>query len=150
MPSDNRVHSTLFQGMCDLLNLLVHLQTLLAGIGLKVVRAGGGLTFSGFSLQVAHQSPVDWVGYHYDRPREILYLIQDRKIPADCPLSRLRRLDQRRYERSFLLEEPFFSGDEKEQIDLLEAFIRETVSYLQTLPNDEEPSGDDPFIPVLS
>lgn len=150
MTADNRVQSTLFEGMRDLLNLLVHIQTLLANCGLEVIRAGGGLTFSGFSIQVAPNAPVDWVGYHYDRPKEVIYQIQDRKLADNCPLDRLKRLDQRRYERSFPLEDSFFLGDEAGQIKLLEAFVRETVAYLKSHPEQGESASDEPFIPILS
>ncbi len=135
--------------MRDLLNLLVHLQTVLKECELPVVRSGGGLTFCGFSIQAAPSAPVDWVGYHIDRPHHLLYQIQDRILPADCPLSDLKEIQPRRYERLFLMENSFFTQDERSQMEELKRFLRETVEYLRELPPQEENPSSLPVIPIL-
>jgi len=139
---DNRVRSTLVEGMRDLQNLLVHLQTALNEVGLPVLRAGGGLTFSGFSIQVEKKAPVDWIGYHLDRPNAVVFEIRDRALPSDCPFSDVRQIQTGRYERLFALNEAdFFERSEREQMDLLREFIEETVRYLRGLPSEEEDLG---------
>ena len=149
-PQDNRVRATLLEGCRDLQNILVHLQMVLGECGLPIVRSGGGLTFSGFSFQVAEGAPVDWMGYHIDRPTLILYQIQDRLLPKDCPLTRLKRLQARQYERTFSLSDSgFFDCGEREQMDLLKTFLQETVDYLRSLPPEDESEIAEPFIPVL-
>ena len=150
MSKNNRVHASLLEGMRDLLNLLVHLQTVLKECGLPVVRAGGGLTFSGFSIQVAPGAPVDWVGHHIDRPSFVIYRIQDRVLPKDCPLTHLNRLQARQYERLFHIERSFFELDEDTQMSQLRQFVQETVDYLRGLPPEEEDSTQPPFIPIIS
>lgn len=149
-PSDNRVRPTLIAGCRDLQNLLVHLQMVLGECGISIARSGGGLTFSGFSFQVEDGAPVDWMGYHIDRPDVALYQIQDRVLPKDCPLSRLKRLQARQYERSLSLSDSdFFELGEREQMDLLKTFLSETVEYLRSLPPEDESVSGEPFIPVL-
>jgi hypothetical protein len=152
MTSDNRVRETLVTAMRDLMNLLVHLETVLDECGIRVIRAGGGLTFSGFSFQIKEGAPIDWLGFHIDRPNQILYQIQDRILPKDCPLSGIKRTQARQYVRVLLLRESgFFERNEREQMDLLREFVEETVSFLKGMPEtDETDSGADPsFIPVL-
>jgi hypothetical protein len=118
--------------------------------GLPIVRSGGGLTFSGFSFQVEEGAPVDWMGYHIDRPDVILYQIQDRVLPKDCPLARLKRLQARQYERSVSLSDSnFFDLGEREQMDLIKSFLSETVEYLRSLPPEDESVAGEPFIPIL-
>ncbi len=138
MNPDNRVRKSLIEGMRDLLNLLVHLQTVLKECELPVIRAGGGLTFSGFSIQTTPSAPVDWVGYHIDLPRHLLYQIQDRPLPRECPLSNLKEIQPRRYERVFLMEDSYFALDERSQMDEIKWFIQETVEYLKGLPSEQE------------
>lgn len=150
METDNRVHASLLQGMRDLQNLLVHLQTVLAELGIPIARSGGGLTFSGFSFQAHKEAPVDWVGYHIDRPEFLIYQIQDRILPKDCPLSGLKRTQARQYERTFpLLENDFFECREREQMDLIQGFLQETLDYLNSLPPEDDDSLPQPFIPVI-
>jgi len=134
--------------MRDFQNLLVHLQSVLKECDLPTIRTGGGLTFSGFSLQVTSDAPVDWFGYHIDRPDTVVYQIQDRILPEAPSLSRLKRLEPRRYERSFSLEENgFFDLGEREQMDLLKTFLLETVEFLRNLPPQDDQNT--PSIPVL-
>lgn len=149
MTRDNRVRASLIEGMRDLQNLLVHLQTVLGECHLPIIRAGGGLTFSGFSIQVAPASPVDWIGYHIDRPGMLLYQIQDRSLPVDCSLPGLKQIQFRRYERSLPLDDPFFAMDERAQMDTIKQFVQQTVAYLKTLPPSEDEASQSPFIPVL-
>jgi len=150
MEIDNRVQDTLIPGMRDLLNLLVHIQTVLQEIGITVVRSGGGLTFSGFSFQVEEDAPVDWVGYHIDRSEVLIYQVQDRILPKDCPLSNLRRLQTRQYERTLsLTEDSFFHQDERSQMDAISGFLSETIEYLRSLPPEDEDQRPEPFIPVI-
>ena len=149
MSPDNRVRLSLIEGMRDLLNLLVHLQSVLKESELPVIRAGGGLTFSGFSIQVAPSAPVDWIGYHIDQPHHLLYQIQDRILPNDCPLSNLKEIQPRRYERFFLMEGSFFALDERSQMEELKRFLQETVEYLRGLPPQEENPPSLPVIPIL-
>lgn len=147
---DNRVRPSLLEGCRDLQNLLVHLQTLLGECGLAVIRSGGGLTFSGFSFQVDKDAPIDWMGFHIDRPTLILYQIQDRALPKDCPLTRLKRLQARQYERTFSLSDSsFFDSDETTQMKLIKEFLQETVDYLRALPPEDENAPAEPFIPIL-
>jgi hypothetical protein len=150
MDAENRVQETLIQGMRDFQNLLVHLQTVLQESEIPVTRSGGGLTFSGFSFQIEKDAPVDWVGYHIDRPEFLIYQIQDRVLPRDCPLSNLRRLQARQYERALpLIEESFFYQDERAQMDAIAAFLSETIKYLRSLPPEDEDLRPEPFIPVI-
>jgi hypothetical protein len=148
MTKDNRVRSSLLEGMRDLLNLLVHLQTVLGECGLPIIRAGGGLTFSGFSIQVAPSAPVDWIGYHIDRPEVLLYQIQDRVLPEDCPLSNVKPLQARQYERAFHLLDSFFILDESHQMTELKGFLQETIDYLRGLPPQEEAPLQGSYIPI--
>jgi hypothetical protein len=146
---DNRVRATLLEGLKDFQNLLVHLQTILAELNIPVLRAGGGLTFSGFSFQSKRDAPVDWIGCHIDRPHLVIHQIQDRILPRDCPLDRLKRLQARQYERTFSLSDnDFFSLNEREQMERLKNFLEETLNYLNGLPPEEEGESG-PFIPVL-
>ena len=150
METENQVRETLIQGMRDLQNLLVHLQTVLREIEVPLTRAGGGLTFSGFSFQIEKDAPVDWVGYHIDRPDSLIYQIQDRVLPKDCPLSDLKRLQARQYERALIFtQETFFNQDERAQMDAIAAFLSETVDYLRGLPPEDEDHRPEPFIPVI-
>ena len=150
MESDNRVQETLIQGMRDLQNLLVHIQTVLQEIGIPVLRSGGGLTFSGFSFQVDKDAPVDWIGHHIDRSELLIYQIQDRVLPKGCPLSNLKRLQARQYERTMLLnEDSFFFKSERDQMDAIAEFLTETVEYLRGLPPEDEDAPTEPFIPVI-
>ncbi|MCA9423862.1 MAG: hypothetical protein KC994_02245 [Candidatus Omnitrophica bacterium] len=150
MESDNRVQETLIQGMRDLQNLLVHIQTVLQEIGIPVLRSGGGLTFCGFSFQVDKDAPVDWIGHHIDRPEILIYQIQDRVLPKDCPLSNLKRLQARQYERTMELnEDSFFFKSDRDQMDAIGEFLSETVEYLRGLPPEDEDAPTEPFIPVI-
>lgn len=150
MTEDNRVRPSLLEGMRDLQNLLVHLQSVLHDLGIPIVRSGGGLTFSGFSIQASREAPVDWVGYHIDRPDLIIYQIQDRVLPEDCPLANLKRVQVRRYERTLsLLEDRFFDLEEADQMALLAAFLLETIDYLNSLPPEDDDAPTEPFIPVI-
>ncbi len=149
MSPDNRVRASLLEGMRDLLNLLVHLQTVLTECGLPIIRAGGGLTFSGFSIQVAPAAPIDWIGYHIDRPRLLLYQIHDRVLPSQCLLAQVKEIQPRRYERSFQMEDLFFSLDERSQMEEIKKFLQETVDYLRSLPSQEEETSSGHFIPIL-
>ncbi len=150
MENDNRVHDSLIQGMRDFQNLLVHLQSVLQEIEIPITRSGGGLTFSGFSFQIENDAPVDWVGYHIDRPDSLIYQIQDRILPKDCALSNLKRLQSRQYERSLpLLEDAFFHQSERDQMETIAVFLRETIDYLKNLPPEDENQIPEPFIPVI-
>ncbi|MCA9438908.1 MAG: hypothetical protein KC978_24195, partial [Candidatus Omnitrophica bacterium] len=136
--------------MRDFQNLLVHLQTVLQQIKVPVLRSGGGLTCSGFSFQVEKEAPVDWIGYHIDRPDFLIYQIQDRILPKDCPLSHLKRLQARQYERALPLAlDTFFDRDEQGQMELIASFLSETISYLRDLPPEDEDARPESFIPVI-
>jgi hypothetical protein len=150
MEIDNRVQESLLSGMRDFQNLLVHLQTVLAELEIPIARSGGGLTFSGFSFQSAKEAPVDWLGYHIDRPEFLIYQIQDRVLPKDCPLDGLKRTQARQYERVFsLLDRSFFDCDERAQMDRIKEFLEETLEYLNGLPPEDEDSLPQPFIPII-
>ena len=147
---DNRVQETLIQGMRDYQNLLVHLQTVLQQLDIPTVRAGGGLTFSGFSIQIKPGSPVDWIGYHIDRPDCLVYQIQDRILPKPCRLSDVKRLQSRQYERTLKLTvESFFLRDEESQMDRIASFLTETIQFLNDLPPEDNDSPPEPFIPTI-
>jgi hypothetical protein len=149
MNRDQQVRASLLAGMQDLQNLLVHLQTVLHELAFPIIRAGGGLTFSGFSIRVSPEAPVDWIGYHLDRPDVIVFQIQDRTLPDDCPLSDLKRLQVRQYERVYRMNAPFFQMGAPEQMEQVRLFVQETADYLNGLLPEKEDAAPVAVIPIL-